>query len=1241
MTKRTLLFIFIAITAISLFANQAIDFGQVSNTEITSKSNSGFTANFTFERISTVDVTTERGDFTNLQIDTYAYTSSLGAPKLPALRKVIAVPFGAEVSAEMVNYEISESTLNLPVIPAQLSIEKCADAAIPEFAYNQTSYTKRGFDSKPVVRVEELGIMRGMRLFTLVFEPVKFNPNTNTIKVYNNVNVSVKFRGADNNLTAEKRANTYSPYFESAYSKTIFNYTIDRDVITNYPISYIIISDPMFEAQLQEFIEWKTEKGFNVIEAYTDDIGSTKPLIKAFIQEQYDNATAEQPAPSFVLFVGDVAEIPAYDGGEDHITDLDYVKLDGNDFLPEMYYGRFSASNTGDLQPQIDKTLIHEKLDVPDISYLGEVIMIAGMDPSFGATHGNGAINYGTQQYFNEAHGIESHTYLYPDSGSNASNIVSNVSAGVGYVNYTAHGSSISWADPSFTLSNINSLNNENMYPLVVGNCCLTNKFEVGTCFGEGWLRAENKGAVAYIGGTNSTYWDEDYYWGVGAGPITGSGASYDETGRGVYDGLFHENGEEFSSWFITAGEMIVNGNLAVTEGGGSLINYYWEIYSVMGDPSVSAYLGVPSENNASYPTTILIGMESIDITADPYSLVSLTMDGESYGTVLVDDSGSATLEFESFTTPGNATIVITAQNREPIIEVIEVIPNAGAYMVIEDFSVNGTAAYNETISLNLDLRNVGSDPATAITATLSSDDNYVTISDNALTVGDVAAETTETFNTAFEIIFDNDVPNAHSADFTLTMVSTDGTWSAPINIIIAAPEFSIGNMIIADSGNDGLLDAGETATLTVPVTNFGGALTPAIVAEMITSSTDLITIDTATSNLDALAAGETGVATFEITVDDNAEEGSVAVIAFTLSAGAYNANMSYYPSIGLVFEDFETGDFSSFEWEIGNPGWGVVNSGQASDNSMNSLNINDNQTATISLDMNVASDGELSFWKKVSSESGYDYLEFHVNGQAMGEWSGDVAWSEETFDIAAGDVTFSWTYSKDGSVSSGTDNAWVDNIIFPGGGTMVQAPIFSLSTNEIDFEEIGIDGETTTEVFTISNLGNAALTGTIDVTEDFTISATSFDIPAGENVEVEVTFAPTELIEYTGTVSISSNDTTNPEATINLIGEGVTMDANDMIPLVTELQGNYPNPFNPTTTISYALSSAENVEIGIYNIKGQTVKTLVKADQEAGYHKVVWSGSDNSNRQVASGIYFYKFKAGKTVSMKKMILMK
>ena len=87
----------------------------------------------------------------------------------------------------------------------------------------------------------------------------------------------------------------------------------------------------------------------------------------------------------------------------------------------------------------------------------------------------------------------------------------------------------------------------------------------------------------------------------------------------------------------------------------------------------------------------------------------------------------------------------------------------------------------------------------------------------------------------------------------------------------------------------------------------------------------------------------------------------------------------------------------------------------------------------------------------------------------------------------------------------------------------------------------------------------------------------------------------------------------------------------------------NYPNPFNPTTTISFSLTAeiAEDTELTIYNLKGQKVKQLVNEVLSSGKHSVVWNGKDDNGKQAASGIYFYKIKAGPYSHSKKMILLK
>ncbi|MBN2461280.1 MAG: T9SS type A sorting domain-containing protein [Candidatus Cloacimonetes bacterium] len=104
------------------------------------------------------------------------------------------------------------------------------------------------------------------------------------------------------------------------------------------------------------------------------------------------------------------------------------------------------------------------------------------------------------------------------------------------------------------------------------------------------------------------------------------------------------------------------------------------------------------------------------------------------------------------------------------------------------------------------------------------------------------------------------------------------------------------------------------------------------------------------------------------------------------------------------------------------------------------------------------------------------------------------------------------------------------------------------------------------------------------------------------------------------------------------LVGNG-----SEIIPiLITRLDQNYPNPFNPSTTIAFQLANASGVELAVFNIKGQKVCTLSNNIYfEKGYHEIIWQGTDQNDREVPSGIYFYRFRGDGKASVRKMLLLK
>ena len=107
------------------------------------------------------------------------------------------------------------------------------------------------------------------------------------------------------------------------------------------------------------------------------------------------------------------------------------------------------------------------------------------------------------------------------------------------------------------------------------------------------------------------------------------------------------------------------------------------------------------------------------------------------------------------------------------------------------------------------------------------------------------------------------------------------------------------------------------------------------------------------------------------------------------------------------------------------------------------------------------------------------------------------------------------------------------------------------------------------------------------------------------------------------------------PEVVLG-VGEGASR-----LPKVFALFQNIPNPFGGNTVIRYALPEDVDVELEIYNIAGQKVRTLVRGRERAGYRFVKWDGRDDAGRRVGPGVYFYKLKAGEFEAIRKMVIIR
>lgn len=159
------------------------------------------------------------------------------------------------------------------------------------------------------------------------------------------------------------------------------------------------------------------------------------------------------------------------------------------------------------------------------------------------------------------------------------------------------------------------------------------------------------------------------------------------------------------------------------------------------------------------------------------------------------------------------------------------------------------------------------------------------------------------------------------------------------------------------------------------------------------------------------------------------------APVAMTSGAeGNRNARVAVSTrAVGSSAEGFESGDFSAQSWTFtGNAPW-TVQSGTVRSGSYAAASgtITHNQTSGMALSLDCQA-GEVSFAYSISSEGGFDFLRFYIDGVQQGSWSGTVGWTTVSYPVTAGPHTFEWRYTKDGSVSSGSDKAWVDDIVLP-----------------------------------------------------------------------------------------------------------------------------------------------------------------------------------------------------------------
>ena len=995
--------------------------------------------------------------FTALTADGCMNSSEEGAPSLPTFSALIEVPLcgGFEVAVSEAVYD----TILLKgrvVMPLQPSRSK-SDIGHHSLVIDRKIYATDAFYGVDEAMVEAVGVARDRNLARLQFSPVKYNPVAGKLIVCRSAVVTVSYRDANEGASKEMFERYHSPAFASG--GMTLNSLYPKEARTTAPIRYLIVAHSSFRGQLDGFVQWKRRKGFLTDIVYTDNsaVGTTSTSIANYVKSQYTNATTTSPAPTYLLLVGDHEQIPAFSAqvsrpSSDHITDLYYISWTSGDNIPDCYCGRFSAQTVAQLTPQIEKTLMYEQYTFSDPSFLDRAVMVAGVDGGssgdYGYTHADPAMDYAITNYVNGAHGFsqvkyfKNNTSIVPtgsnvtvgsSASSNSATVRGYYNEGAGWINYSAHGSATSWGTPNFTTSHASAMTNSQKFGLMIGNCCLTNKFETSTCLGEALLRKGNYcGAVGYIGGSNSTYWDEDVYWAVGVRSSISPSMSmaYNASNLGVYDRAFHTHSEAYSDWIKSQGEIVFRGNMAVQSSSSSYKRYYWEIYHLMGDPSLMPYLTQASQMTLMASSTLPIGSSSLTVTAVPYAYVALTDTATRtlVASGFANASGTVTLSLPTGMTVGGYELAASAQQYRTAFRAVSVVPTQGPYVQVVSVTPQSDFVAGATVQLLVKIANIGNNNASGVSVNLASNNTSLSLTGNSISVGSISAGDTVTrivtASVGSQIEDGSQVTLTASANYSGSATPTSNTFT----FTLRAPV-----VVMAISNRSPSILPGSNVTVAVTVSNTGHA-TLGSSSLALSSGNAQLSVSAANDNSFSLVAGASITRQFTLqAASAMALDINVPVTIQLTGPVTMTETMDVYigePSI----ETFEGGNFAVQDWVQGSYPWVIV-SGESQEGSYcarSATNLSHNQTSEMSITVNVSRADSISFYYKVSSEANYDKFHFYIDGEEKVVGSGVVNWTRASFPVTTGNHTFKFTYSKDVSVNSNSDCAWIDNITLP-----------------------------------------------------------------------------------------------------------------------------------------------------------------------------------------------------------------
>ena len=1009
-----------------------------------------------------------------------------GQPTLPWHSVSLMLPQGTEavsIEVELSDFQTMEGSYTL--FPYQSALTY-SNPERKSFEKDEVLYASKSVYPAQAYGQLSTQYMNGVGFAFSAFTPVQYIPSTGEVRYATKATVRITTAASKVDQTRKLWLNGGNAERAKKLAQNpemLETYNAKGRTVGGYDL--LVITKQQYVGAFDEYVSFYQARGLRTRVTALETIlgtmsGQDNPeKLRNYIIQEY-----EENGIQMVNLGGDVPDIP-YRGFYCYVTsgggdqqdndipaDLYYAALDGtwnddndnrwgeigeDDLLPEIGIGRMCFSNQNELDNMLHKTMTYQA--EPVLGEFRKVIMGGEhlydnplsngsqyLELLIGTHDDNGYTTTGIPEDYD-------FTRLYYELGTWSGTALRNaINQGTQYVHHDGHANTsyvAGWSNSDITNSNFSGANGvDHNYTFFHTSGCICGDF-TSDCILERMTKIANF-AVAVFGNSRYGWFNE----GQTEGPAIHlhretEDAYYNE--RIPHGGLaLTESKIQTAPWVTAPGQW---------EEGALRWNFY--DLNMLGDVAVSVWHDEPFTPNVNYSAEILVGLTSmnVNVTDDDFNALknfrcALFHGEDLIGVAYTDEDGNATIDFgEPIDFVDEMSLIVTGCDAWPQALPVISLPDNCAYVIMESYEISNGALpdFGSNIHFDAHFKNIGTVTTNNVFASISTDCEYVNVTDGEVFVGTIWGNEIVNIPEAFAINISDAVPNNTVAAFTVVCHDDNDAWESKFNLRFNAPEFAVVSKTLEDANGNGQVEPGETVTAHIVVKNEGSCAAPNTNFHVIC---DLPEIQYTLSNYPqgTVNADEEFAVDFTFTLAENVGSGVAYLIGFTTSSGHYVTEDAFSFTVGNVTEDFETGDFSKFDWNNDNSRpWTVVTENPYEGSyCAKSGSISDSQSTSLSITVECFGDTEISFYKKVSSESNYDKLFFYIDGTEKGNWSGNVAWSQERYTLTSGQHELKWTYSKDISVSNGSDCAWIDNIVFP------PTEVITL-TQETDIEGIAL----------------------------------------------------------------------------------------------------------------------------------------------------------------------------------------